>query len=150
MTRCALVAISVLRTTVHCVLPCPPHPTVCAEGVGLGAVTDAVIFVIVPRPLWSLFPRSWSAVPDCAGTGFWPGDACPCGFRHVYVADPLTVRVAIAGTFPRPLKLPPVTVTDAPLKVAVGSDFTFTAARAVAVMTAATSTARTIEIRRMF
>jgi len=67
----------------------------------------------------------------------------------VNVADPVTVRVAIAGTFPKPLKFPPVTVTDAPLNVAVGSDFTFTAARAVAVMTAATSTAMTIEIRRM-
>jgi hypothetical protein len=43
----------------------------------------------------------------------------------------VAVRVAIAGTFPNPLKLPPVSVTDAPLKEAVGSDFTLTAAIAL-------------------
>ena len=46
--------------------------------------------------------------------------------------------------FPSPLKLPPDTVADAPLKLIVGSCFTVTAASAVAVMTAAaTSTATT-------
>ena len=35
----------------------PPHPTVCAEGVG-GAVAVAVRSLIVPRPLWSALPRS--------------------------------------------------------------------------------------------
>jgi hypothetical protein len=69
------VAVKVLRVTVHWVLPCPPHPTCCAVGVG-GAVTVAVILVIVPRPLWSLLPRlNGHDDPDCAGTGFWPGDA---------------------------------------------------------------------------
>jgi hypothetical protein len=53
--------------------------------------------------------------------------------------------------FPSPLKLPPDTVADAPLKLIVGSCFTVTAASAVPVMmTAATSTATTSVIRRMF
>jgi hypothetical protein len=124
----------------------PPHPTCCGEGVG-PAVTDAVRSVIVPRPLWSALPRSWFADPGCAGTGFWPGDAFPPWFVHVYVADPCTVRVAIAGTLPSPLKLPPVSVTDAPLKVAVGSDFTLTAASAVEGMAATASSAATISNR---
>jgi hypothetical protein len=59
--------------------------------------------------------------------------------------------VPIASVFPSPLKLPPDTVADAPLKLIVGSCFTVTAASAVDVMTtAATSTAPRIEIRRMF
>ncbi len=131
ISRCAAVAVRLLRVTVQLVLPCPPHPTCCAVGVG-GAVTDAVILVIVPRPLWSLFPRlNGPDDPGLAGTGFWPGAALPPLFEQVYVATPVTVRLAIAGVFPSPLKLPPVRVTDAPLKVAVGSDFTVTAASAI-------------------
>ena len=147
ISRCAAVAVRLLRVTVQLVLPCPPHPTCCAVGVG-GAVTDAVILVIVPRPLWSLFPRlNGPDDPGLAGTGFWPGAALPPLFEQVYVATPVTVRLAIAGVFPSPLKLPPVRVTDAPLKVVVGSDFTVTAASAIEDVTAKASSAVTISHR---
>src|SRR6266496_2493155 len=93
-SRCAAVAVRVLSVTVQLLLPPPPHPTCCGVGVG-GAVTDAVRPEIVPRPLWSALPRSTGPDdPDCAGTGFWPGASLPPLFEHVYVADPVTVRVA--------------------------------------------------------
>jgi hypothetical protein len=71
----------------------------------------------------------------------------PPWFVHVYVADPKAVRVAIAGTLPSPLKLPPVRLTDAPLKVAVGSDFTLTSANAFEGMAATASSAATMSTR---
>ena len=43
------------------------------------------------------------------------------------MARPVAVRLAMAGVLPSPLKLPPVRVTEAPLKLAVGSDLTVTA-----------------------
>jgi hypothetical protein len=56
----------------------------------------------------------------------------------------VAVRVAFAGTLPNPLKLPPVRFTDAPLKVADGNDFTFTAASAVEDIAAAPNSAMTM------
>src|SRR6266566_3465096 len=110
ISRWAAVAVRLLSVTVHLVLPVPPHPTCCAVGVA-GADTDAVMLVIVPRPLWSLLPRlNGPDDPGCAATGFWPGDALPPWFVHVYVADPVTVRLANAGVLPSPLKLPSVRV----------------------------------------
>jgi hypothetical protein len=52
--------------------------------------------------------------------------------------------LANASIFPSPLKLPPVRFTVAPLKVAVGSDFTLTAATAVEDVTATASSAATM------
>src|SRR6266516_446577 len=104
ISRWAAVAVRLLSVTVHLVLPVPPHPPCCAVGLA-GAVTDAVILVMVPRPLWSLLPRlNGPDDPGFAGTGFWPGAAFPPWFVHVYVACPVAVRLAIAGTFPSPLK----------------------------------------------
>jgi hypothetical protein len=65
----------------------------------------------------------------------------------VYETVPVTVRVAIAGTLPSPLKLPPVRFTVAPLKVAVGSDFTLTAASAIEDVMAKATSAATINRR---
>src|SRR6476660_3004544 len=90
ITRFAPVTVTTGLTTVHCVLPVPPHPTVRAEGVGSGGVAVAVILVIVPRPLWSLFPRSAFVLPGCAATGFCPGDICPCWFVQSYETVPVT------------------------------------------------------------
>src|SRR5215213_2444250 len=132
ISRCAAVAVSVLSVTVQFWLPPPPQPTCWAVGVG-GATTEALRLLIVPRPLWSALPRSAvDTDPGCAGTGFWPGAAFPPWFVHVYVAVPAVAwNSAIAGTLPSPLKLPPVSVTVSPLKLAVGKLLTLTAATAI-------------------
>jgi len=66
----------------------------------------------------------------------------------------MAVRVANAGVFPSPLKSPPVTVTEAPLKVAVGRPaLLLTAARAVTddvAMTAKIATGKMITLRIRF
>src|SRR5262249_10088184 len=79
--------------------------------------------------------------------GFWPGEGWPCGFRHVYVACPLTVSLANASVLPSPLNSPPLTVTVAPLKEAVGSFFTLTAASAIEDVAATASSVAGISHR---
>jgi hypothetical protein len=53
----------------------------------------------------------------------------------------VTVSSAFASIFPSPLNSPPVSVTVAPLKLAVGSDFTLTAASAIDDIAAVASSA---------
>src|SRR5881628_2229071 len=72
-------------------------------------VGDAVIGPTVrfktPRPLWSALPRFCEPVVD-AGTGFWPGEALPPLFWHVYRTVPARTIVATAGWLPKPLPSP--------------------------------------------
>ena len=130
-------------------LPAPPQPTAWADGV-VGAETDAEIELIVARPWWSLLPRfTGPDDPDAASTGFWPGDAVTLWVPALVRRKPRHGQVRKRRNVAQTTEFPPDTVTDAPLKLAVGSRFTDTAAWAAVTtpMTNTTISAATIPPR---